>query len=260
MNFIITLNEGENNITVRTVDDNDNPSDFAQYQIVFLNTQPPLAEAGANIEIGLGKTPIVVHFDGSNSTDNLGVISNYTWIIDLQNQVYYIYGLRPTLIFDRAGDIKITLNISDQVDNYAEDYMWVNITQLDVFPPTIINRTPAVDSMNQSVNVTMQAKFNEPLNGSTISIKLISDVEGEEQIPSPKYDQVSGWLILKPFMNLTHERTYTVKIFAYDLAGNPLVNGIWNFSTGDRPEDLDGDELPDDWEEKYFVLTTSIQY
>jgi len=102
------------------------------------------------------------------------------------------------------------------------------------------------------VNVTIKVKFNEPLNISTLKVTLTSDVEGEIQVPKPDYDPL-GHLTLKPFLNLTHSRNYTVKITAKDLSGNPLVDGTWTFTTQQRPEDFDNDKIPDSWEMEHSL-------
>lgn len=252
----ITLVEGVNNITVRAVDASGNRGDFSPYQIVLLDTIMPYADAGSNINVELGKTPVSVQFDGDNSTDNLGVIANYTWTLDYQYNIYYLYGVSPSFYFDEAGDYRIQLNVTDQIDNWNIDYVWVNVTQLDVIPPYIISRSPDVDAINQSINVTINVRFNEPLDINSLSIQLFSNIEGEVQIPKPTYVPLQG-LELKPFRNLTHSRTYTVIITAQDLAGNELTGGTWSFSTILRPVDFDDDNIPDAWEWSYGLDANS---
>ncbi len=247
----ITLVEGENNITARAVDASGNPSELSQYQIVLLDTIAPNANAGANVLLYKRESPVLVTFDGSNSTDNLGIISNYTWTLDLKFKLVTLYGLSSTYIFETAGDFLIILNITDPIGNWATDIVWVNISQLDYQPPYIITYDPKKDSVNQSVNVTIKAIFNEPLNVSSIKIRLIDNIEGELQLPRPSYDPLTRLLSLKPFANLTHDRIYTVIINATDLVGNALINGIWTFTTVARPFDFDGDQIPDIWEWKY---------
>jgi hypothetical protein len=244
----INLTLGENNVTARAFDSSNNPSDFAPYQIVVMDSIPPVADGGANIEVNKRDSPVAVQFDGANSTDNQGAIGNYTWTIDLRTRLVKLYGVAPIFQFDKAGDFIVTLNVTDQINNWAIDQLWVNVTQLDYTSPYIISRSPEVNAINQSINVTIKAIFNEPLNASSIQIRLISKQFGELQVPRPSYDLSKQLLTLKPFANLTHQDSYIVIITATDLAGNPLEGGRWNFTTEPRPEDFDGDQIPDVWE------------
>ncbi|WP_455393219.1 Ig-like domain-containing protein [[Eubacterium] cellulosolvens] len=244
----ITLNQGENNITARAFDSRGNPSALAPYKLVYMDAVAPRANAGADIDVEKREAPVRVRFDGRNSTDDSGIIENYTWTLDLKAKLVTLFGTTPEYYFDKVGDFIVTLNVTDRINNWATDKLWVNVTQLDYLPPTIVSRNPGVDAVNQSVNTTIKAKFNEPLNASTINIRLISMKDGELQIPRPSYDLSKLSLTLKPFSNLTHEDTYTVIITAEDLAGNQLIGGRWNFSTVQRPPDFDGDQIPDIWE------------
>jgi hypothetical protein len=246
----ITIVEGENNITARAFDTSENRGPFANYRIVILDSISPIADAGANIETEKREDPVSVQFDGTNSTDNLGEIKDYSWTIDLKSKLIHLTGSKPEYIFESSGEYTVTLNITDNVNNWATDLIWVNITQLDYKSPIIITRTPEPDSINQSVNMSISAIFNEPLN-SSISISLWSKSEGILEIPSPSYNLAKNLLTLKPFADLRYDTTYRVKIIATDLSGNPLTGGTWNFSTELRPEDYDGDEIPDEWEWKF---------
>ncbi len=252
----ITLENGKNNITARAVDDSDNPSLFAPYQIITLDIAAPAAEAGENIKIELGKEPVTVMFDGSNSNDNIGVIINYTWNFDYFYQVIYLYGVSPKFEFKQPGEFQVRLNVTDQVGNWNIDDMWVNVTQMDIENPYITFKFPEMNAVNQSVNLTLRAKFNEPLNVSSLKVALESNIEGVIQIPGPDY-KPGGYLTLTPFINLTYGRTYTVMITGKDLAGNSLLNGSWTFTTVPRPEDFDNDHIPDVWEWKYGLDANS---
>ena len=247
----ITLVQGENNITARAFDSSWNPSELASYKLVILDSISPLADAGENIEVNKLESAVVVQLDGSNSTDNSGNIENYTWTIDLKLKLVTLYGVSPIYSFDTAGEYQVTLNVTDQIDNWAIDKIWVNVTQLDYQSPYIITRNPNIDAENVSINVTIKATFNEPLNASSIKIRLFMKTTGELQIPRPSYDLGLRLLQLKPFANLTHGETYKIMITATDLAANPLIGGTWNFTTLPRPSDFDGDQIPDIWEWKH---------
>lgn len=244
----ITLVEGENNITARAMDESGNPSAFAQNQIVILDSISPVANAGADIELNKYEAPVMVRFDGRNSTDNQGNITNYTWTVDLKSKLITLFGVTPIYYFEIAGEFTITLNVTDKIDNWDTDQITVKVIQLDYSAPYIISVYPPSDSKNESINVTIKITFNEPLDVESIKIRLISNVTGELQIPRPNYDPIKKVLSLKPFENLTHDTTYTVIITASDLSGNQMDNASWNFTTKVRPVDFDADDIPDNWE------------
>jgi hypothetical protein len=172
----IELVLGVNNITVRAVDDTGNPSAFSKSQLVIYDSIPPVADAGLNIELGMGKDPVVVVFNGSGSTDNLGILINYTWTLEIQYKYYYLYDKNPTFIFNKPDDYRIWLNVTDMAGNYDTDYFWVNVSQLDINRPYMTSQTPNIDETNVSVNITIRVKFNEPLNISTIKLTLKSNI------------------------------------------------------------------------------------
>jgi hypothetical protein len=250
----VELEDGWNNLTARAIDSSGNKGPFADYRLILLDATKPSANTGANIEVSKRENPVTVYFDGTNSTDNQGEIANYTWTIDLRTKIVTLYGPAPSYNFDSAGDFLVSLNVTDTQDNWDIDQFWINVTQEDYLAPIILTRNPNEDEINVSVNVSIRAVFNEPLNASSIELQLYSNLEGEIQIPRATYDPVKRLLVLIPFENLTHDRIYTVIIDCTDIAGNILSGSTWNFSTKPRPADFDGDQLPDVWEWQYPAL------
>jgi hypothetical protein len=250
----IVLDQGENNITARAYDSAKNPSEPADYKIVILDTISPIADAGDDIVVTRLDQPVLVTFNGSNSTDNLGIITNYSWTLDLKTKLVKLFGLSQSYSFDTAGEYTLTLNVTDQINNWATDQVTVKIIQLDYLPPYIKTYFPEKDATNQSINVTIKATINEPLESTSIKIKLISNLTGELELPSGDYDPQDRQISLKPFSNLTFGTQFTVIINATDSAGNYLIGGRWDFFTGPRPLDFDGDNIPDEWEFKYPEL------
>ncbi len=246
----IDLALGINNITVRAVDKVGNPSEFTKHQIIIYDPITPIAKAGKDIEIGMAKEPIKIDFNGSESTDNNHIIANYTWTVIYQNNFIYLYGPIQSFVFNKAGEYRVWLNVTDLAGNWDTDYVWVNITQLDIEPPYVTHYYPTDGEQNVTVNVTIKVKFSEPLNTSTLKVRLVSNIEGELQIPRPAYDPL-GFMTLEPFSNLSYDRIYNVIINAKDLNGNGLLGGSWSFSTQPRPLDFDADQIPDSWEWKY---------
>jgi len=122
------------------------------------DTQSPIAQAGLDQAVIVGTT---VTFDGSASTDNVGIV-DYTWTFT-DGTLQTLHGSNPNYRFDNVGDFKITLRVTDAADNWDTDTMWVNVTVVpDTTLPTIIH-TPITS-----------ATVGEPL---LISAEITDDVE-----------------------------------------------------------------------------------
>jgi hypothetical protein len=97
--------------------------DSATGFFVIIDTMNPISDGGADIAITIGST---VTFDGSGSSDNLG-ISNYTWSFFDSVQVE-LFGISPSYTFASAGDFLIILKVEDASGNSDIDTLWVNVT------------------------------------------------------------------------------------------------------------------------------------
>ncbi len=88
------------------------------------DTEPPVAIANADkTSIYIGET---VNFDGSASTDNVGIV-RYTWIIDGEEHD----GVTVSYTFEDAGNYTITLTVEDAAGNVDEDTIYVLVTERD---------------------------------------------------------------------------------------------------------------------------------
>jgi len=89
----------------------------------------PMAEAGSDVIIGQHEK---VPLDGSNSTDNTGII-NWTWMVSDLYGVSLYYEERSEHTFHEAGEYTAELKVHD----YALNYAWDNftITVLDTTDP-----------------------------------------------------------------------------------------------------------------------------
>ena len=101
---------------------------YAPYDVfsftVLSDTEPPVADAGDDVEVPVGYT---VEFDGSDSTDNADV-TNYTWSFEYDGAPVELYGASPTYVFLIEGTYVVTLNVSDDSYNYAEDSLTVTVS------------------------------------------------------------------------------------------------------------------------------------
>ncbi len=158
----------------------------------------------------------LVNFDGSGSSDNVGIAS-YEWTFN-DGGGQTLNGVMPVYDFNNAGFFAVTLNITDLFGNWDEDV--VNITVLDIELPQfgsewhddLETENPALLSINITDNVDVDKVF---LNLSWNNGTWFS-------YPVTNYTLDSWEITLMPPMNAT-----TLEYFfrANDTSDN------WNIST-----------------------------
>lgn len=89
------------------------------------DSRAPVADAGPDLSIKVGE---VLRFDGSGSSDNVG-ITNYSWSFTHDGKDVVLYGIDPVFIFTISGDYIVTLEVRDGNGNVGEDT--IEITVLD---------------------------------------------------------------------------------------------------------------------------------
>jgi len=82
----------------------------------------PTANAGGNRTVYVNSTVV---FDGSNSTDNVGIIE-YTWTIEGDEY----NGVEVSYIFTETGTYDVTLNVTDAAGNYDTDTITVTVKEI----------------------------------------------------------------------------------------------------------------------------------
>jgi parallel beta-helix repeat protein len=95
----------------------------------MVDTTPPTANPGLNIEINVGET---VNFNGDASSDNIDATTqlNYTWkIYKGGSLIATFYGIAPSYVFDVAGEYEVNLMVRDSVGNEGLDTMTVTVTE-----------------------------------------------------------------------------------------------------------------------------------
>jgi parallel beta-helix repeat protein len=88
------------------------------------DTEPPVAEAGANQTIVAG---LAVKFNGSASTDNSG-ISNFTWSLMHNATTVSLYGPEPEFIFWTPGNYTVALVVLDPKGNSGMDNVTITVS------------------------------------------------------------------------------------------------------------------------------------
>jgi PKD repeat protein len=119
--------------------------------VTVRDVTPPIALAGSNQTVNEGT---LVHFNGSSSSDNLGIVS-YVWTFT-DGTTKTLNGISPTYTFHVSGNYLVTLNVTDAAGNWNTDT--VTITVLDATPPTILTpiQSPATNvTLGQQVKITV---------------------------------------------------------------------------------------------------------
>jgi parallel beta-helix repeat protein len=106
-----------------------NVSDAAGYwatdelTILVLDTERPVADAGPDIEVGMGESMV---FDGSSSTDNVGITS-WNWTFEYSGGTVRLSGERATFTFEVAGIYIVTLRVFDDRGLWDSDEVMVTV-------------------------------------------------------------------------------------------------------------------------------------
>ncbi|ODS37806.1 MAG: hypothetical protein A7315_03665 [Candidatus Altiarchaeales archaeon WOR_SM1_79] len=184
---------------------------------------PPIAYADEDQEGELG-TPI--NFDGSGSTDNFGIINNYTWtIIKDFSIISILYEVNPTFNFDVVGEYTVTLIVKDPSGNIDDDIMMVSINAefVDKESPEIIHLPiPTNQEVYFAVNITAEVSDNVEVFGVWV------------QIFDPRNDELVNVSMAKIGLSndYWYESTYsTVRIFNYTIWANDTSKN-WAFASG----------------------------
>src|SRR5439155_20498420 len=118
---------------------------------------PPVANAGPDLVVNEDTTAT---FDGSRSTDNVGMAS-YTWTF-MDGSMQTLSGITASYVFATPGTYSVTLAVRDADGNVGRDS--VSVTVRDVTAPTITVSSPAEGaSVPGSVVIVASATDNAPV-------------------------------------------------------------------------------------------------
>jgi len=95
--------------------------------VTLADNEPPIANAGQNKTVNLGET---VTFDGSASTDNVGIVS-YEWNF---GDGAFDTGKITSHIYTNHGTYTVILTVRDVAGNSASDSIAVTVLFSEVFP------------------------------------------------------------------------------------------------------------------------------
>jgi hypothetical protein len=191
--------------------------DFATGFFVIIDTTDPIADGGADIAISIGST---VTFDGSGSSDNLG-ISNYTWSF-FDSEYVKLFGISPSYTFANAGDFLIILKVEDASGNSDIDTLWVNVT-------SPVQATGVIKGLVVDEN-------GNPITGATIRLLLSGTVLNSTTTNSSGRYMFSG-LGFGAYSIEVSGRNQTV---AHDDLVLSSINPTFNLITTLGPEKING--------------------
>ncbi len=171
------------------------------------DTDPPWADAGEDVVIEQGAT---VTFDGTNSTDNLGIVS-YMWTFESAGESHTLDGPKLGHTFEVAGEYVVTLRIADEAGNSANDT--VMVTVLDTEPP--VARAGGNVTLQQGEPIRMYADFSTD-NVAIVGNKWVLEVAGK----TVEYEEVSITL------TFPDAGVFRATLIVWDAAGNNDTDSI----------------------------------
>ncbi|WP_455392301.1 lectin like domain-containing protein [[Eubacterium] cellulosolvens] len=127
-NLVITIPQALDNLfyTYHALDSSDNGNNTAVHELEVLDNDPPVADAGDDIESHVNANIIL---DGSGSTDNIGIV-DYYWRFYDDNNYINLHGQKVNFIFDTAGNYAVWFAVNDAAGLTDTKIIWVNVTAL----------------------------------------------------------------------------------------------------------------------------------
>ena len=107
------------------------------FNVIVIDTMPPVANAGEDIYVDMGST---LTFNGTGSEDNVAVVA-WEWSFDYDGMTVLLEGSTPKFLFEVPGEYLVNLQISDARNLSANDTLTVhvndNVSPLAIAPDDI---------------------------------------------------------------------------------------------------------------------------
>jgi len=202
------------------------PAAVATWQpVVLSDTTNPVADAGPDQTVTEDKR---VTFDGSGSTDDVG-IKNYVWTVtDLTTQT--LTGINPSYVFANPGIYIVSLKVTDPAGNWDTDTVSITVTAAN---GNHQDTTQPVANAGGDKLVVEDQVVNFDAGGSSDNVGIV------------KYEWKLGDETTGTGITVTHKYTepgnYTVTLTVSDDAGNSNADSVSVIVQ----KDTDGDGIPD---------------
>ncbi|MFH1072734.1 MAG: C1 family peptidase, partial [Nanoarchaeota archaeon] len=132
----LNIGTGHHDYLCLWVEDNAGNHATAVSSQLFIDTTPPVAEAGSSISGALAGIPITAN--GSGSTDDVGIAS-YSWDFDASNGITANrVGAVSSWTYAHAGTYTVTLTVKDYAGNSATDTLVASVKEM----PPVATITP----------------------------------------------------------------------------------------------------------------------
>jgi len=189
---------GTYTVTLTVTDDAGNTdTDTLTVEVLPVDETDPVADAGPDREVLLGTT---VDFDGSGSTDNVG-IESYEWDFDDGTNAT---GATVSHAYASAGTYDVTLTVTDTSGNTATDTATVTVLESDETPPV------ADAGADRTVEVSTAVSFDGTESTDNIGV---TSYEWD-------FDDGATATGATPSHTFTAEGVYNVTLTVADAAGN----------------------------------------
>lgn len=169
------------------------------------DSESPNAMAGDSQNVPVGT---VVGFNGSGSTDNVGVV-NWTWtFMEYDWKIERVlYGPTPTYRFDNAGNYWVQLTVRDAAGNAAKGGTNVQVGSMGGFSPSVEIDAP------QMVNVGDTVSLGAKLMQQNVSVQSFIWFIKQNDTTVMKTGSNTTFVA-------TEQRVYSVVLAARDMFGN----------------------------------------
>src|SRR3989442_4851454 len=181
---------------------------------------PPVANAGPDF---VGNEDTTVSFDGSRSTDNVGIAS-FTWTF-MDGSMQSLSLITASYVFPTPGTYVVTLTVRDADGNVGTDSLTVTVR--DVTAPAITVSSPSEGaSVPGSVVIVASATDNTAVVRVEFFVDGVS--VGNDTTAPFQWPLVAGSL---------KDGNHTLMVVAYDAAGNS-ASSVRHVTPGNVPGGL----------------------
>ena len=188
--------------------------DSSTFTLTAPDTTAPTANAGPDSTVN---EDTLVTFNGSGSTDNVGITS-YTWTFT-DGTAQTLTGATPTYTFATPGTYIVALSVADAAGNTATDT--VTITVNDITPPSVMAVGASPGSITQGESTTISATVTDAV---ALNLVLATFTSPSGSTTQQTMMQDSGVFSTSfATSTATETGTWSATIIASDTSGN--ING-----------------------------------